>query len=267
MSTATADPGLLSRDENVLLSAYRFVRRNRWLTLSIVPVVIALLAMALWAAMTGDTLNTFETEALDPALIRRQLVDHIGMTAWSTLLVILIAVPLGIGLTRPAARRLAEPVLAVASGGQAIPAYGLLVLFLVFFSRGFTTAVLALVVYSVLPVLRNTMVGLQQVDKPTVEAARGMGMTRTQVLRRIELPLAVPIILAGVRTALIINVGTAALGTFIGAGGLGETINTGLKLQQDFILFCGSALTALLALSVDWVAAVVEYVFSPRGLR
>lgn len=267
MTTATADPSVLSSDENALLSAYRFIRRNRWLTLSVVPIVIAVLGMLLWNAMTSEGLNSFEASALDPALIRRQLVDHIGMTAWSTLLVILVAVPLGIGLTRPAARRLAEPVLAVASGGQAIPAYGLLVLFLVFFGRGFTTAVFALTVYSILPVLRNTMIGLQQVDRPTIEAARGMGMTRAQVLRRIELPLSVPIILAGVRTALIINVGTAALGTFIGAGGLGETINTGLKLSQPFILFCGSALTALLALTVDWIAAVVEYAFSPRGLR
>ena len=81
---------------------------------------------------------------------------------------------------------------------------------------GFMTAVIALVVYSILPVLRNTMIGLQQVDKPTIEAARGMGLTRWQVLRKIELPLAVPIILAGIRTALIINVGTAALATLRG---------------------------------------------------
>ncbi len=267
MSATTAPTAGLARDEGVALRVYRWVKGNPWLPLTIAPTVIAVLATLLWQAITSDTLNTFEAQALDPQLIIRQLREHIGLTVYSTAIVIAVAVPLGILLTRPSARKIAEPVLSIASGGQAIPAYGLLVIFLLLMGRGFATSVYALAIYSILPVLRNTMIGLQQVDRPTIEAARGMGLTRMQVLRKIELPLSVPIILAGVRTALIINVGTAALATFIGGGGLGETINTGLKLSQNFILFAGSGLTALLALTVDWLAAVVERVASPKGLR
>ena len=125
---------------------------------------------------------------------------------------------------------------------------------------------IGLTFFTLLPVLRNTMVGLDQVDKPTIEAGRGMGMTRWQVLTKIELPLAVPVILAGVRTALVINVGTATLAVFIGGGGLGETINSGLKLNQNLTLITGSAITALLALTIDWLASVAERVLRPRGL-
>src|ERR687894_582277 len=115
-------------------------------------------------------------------------------------------------------------------------------------------------------ILRNTMVGLQQVDRSTIEAARGMGMTKTAVLYRIELPLAVPIILAGIRTALIINVGTATLGTFIGAGGLGESIKNAIRLDRTVVLVTASGVTAIVALFVDWLAGVAEDVLRPRGL-
>ena len=111
------------------------------------------------------------------------------------------------------------------------------------------------------------MVGLRQVDRSIIEAARGMGMTKMAVLFRIELPLAVPIILAGVRTALIINVGTATLATFTGAGGLGELINNALRLgREDTVLVVGSGLTAILALSIDWLAGISEDILRPKGL-
>src|ERR671918_2577622 len=143
-------------------------------------------------------------------------------------------------------RYLAMPVIiGLANIGQAVPSIGLLVLFAITWDFGFWPAIVALVAYSFLSILRNTMVGLQQVDRSTIEAARGMGMTKAAVLFRIELPLAVPIILAGIRTALIINVGTATLVTFIGAGGLGEMINNALRLgREDTVLVVGSVLTA-----------------------
>ena len=102
--------------------------------------------------------------------------------------------------------------------------------------------------------------------RPTIEAGRGMGMSKRQALWRIELPLAVPVILAGVRTALIINVGMAALAFLIGGGGLGETINAGLKLGRDLVTFTGAATVALVAITVDWLAAVVERILRPKGL-
>src|SRR5699024_8355086 len=132
----------------------------------------------------------------------------------------------------------------------------------------------ALVAYTILPVLRNTMVGLNGVDPKLVEAGRGMGMSALAVLVRVELPLAVPVILAGVRTALVLLVGTARLaasitGGAVGvltAGGLGILIITGINLYLNSLLFSGALLVALLALLVDWLGRVVEHVARPRGL-
>ena len=130
-----------------------------------------------------------------------------------------------------------------------------------------TTAVVALIVYSILPVLKNTMVGLDGVDRSLVEAGRGMGMSAAAVLFRVELPLAVPVMLAGVRTALILVVGTATHATVINGGGLGLLITTGVNLNLVRVLIAGSILVALLALAIDWVGRVVEHVARPKGLR
>lgn len=198
--------------------------------------------------------------------LRPQLEQHISLTLWSTIFVILIAVPLGIFLTRPRFQRLGGPVVAVATSGQAVPAFGLLVLAFAWLGSGAWTAIWALVFFTILPVLRNTMVGLEQVDRSIIEAGRGMGLTNGQVLRQIELPLAVPVILAGVRTALVINVGMAALAYLIGGGGLGQTISAGIQLSRDLVVVTGAGLTALVALSIDWIAALIERALRPRGL-
>lgn len=231
------------------------------------PVVLIALAGLLWFFVAGAEKGISETSALRwDVRLYPQLRTHIELTLWSTLWVLLIALPLGAFLTRPRFRWLGGPLLAVANSGQALPAYGLLVLLMTWLGTGSRTAIVALVAYTILPVLRNTMVGLDQVDRSVIEAARGMGMTKRQALRRIELALAVPVILAGIRTALVINVGTAALAFIIGGGGLGVTIFSGIQLNRNLVVFTGAAMTALLALSVDWVAAVAERLLRPRGL-
>jgi len=212
--------------------------------------------------------NLQQASALDWSVkLWPQMRQHLEISAWSTLLVVLIAVPLGILLTRPGLRRAGPFVLAIANSGQALPAYGLLILFLALTEElGMRTVVMALVVYAILPVLRNTMVGLDNVERSTLEAGRGMGMTRWRVLTRIELPLAVPVILAGVRVAMVINIGMATLAFLIGGGGLGITIASGLKLQQDPVLIVGAGLVAVVALTFDWIGAVAERVLKPKGL-
>ena len=147
-----------------------------------------------------------------------------------------------------------------------MPSIGVVALLAVVWTIGFWPAIVALVAYSALPVLRNTMVGLRQVDAAVIESGRGMGMTKAGVLTRIEIPLAVPVILAGIRTALVINVGTATLGTFINAGGFGDIINAGLVQNRQLVTIVGSVLTAVLALLVDYVAGIAEDVLRPRGL-
>lgn len=198
--------------------------------------------------------------------LRPQMVEHLAIAFWSTLIVILVAIPLGIALTRPALRRISPAVLTVANSGQAMPAYGLLVLFLTFMGQGQVTVIWALALYALLPVLRNTMVGLDAVDRSVLEAGRGMGMTRLRVLSKIEMPLAIPVIIAGVRTAMILNIGMATLAFLIGGGGLGITINSGLKLNQNDVLIVGGWLVALVALTFDWLGAVAERYLRPKGI-
>lgn len=235
--------------------------------LMLAPIALAAAALALRWLVVGADKDSIERSALSwDDKVFPQIKEHLALTGWSTLWVLLIAVPLGIALTRPAFRRVSGVCIAVASSGQAMPAYGLFVLLYMWQGRGPRTAIIALVIFTLLPVLRNTMVGLDQVSDDVLESARGMGLTRWQVLRRIELPLAVPVILAGVRTALVINVGMAALATFTSGGGLGDTINSGLKNSRELVTFTGAALTALLALSFDWVAALAERLLRPKGL-
>ncbi|CAN5280176.1 ABC transporter permease [soil metagenome] len=231
------------------------------------PFVLATLAVLLRFYVVGYDKDFIETSALGwESNLLPQIRQHLALTGWSTLWVLLIAIPLGVVLTRPSFRKVSGAFLTVANSGQALPAYGLFVVLFMWQGRGTRTAILALVIFTVLPVLRNTMVGLDQVSADVIESARGMGMTRLKILQRIELPLAVPVILAGVRTALVINVGMAALATFIGGGGLGDTINSGLSNNRELVTLTGAGLTALVALTVDWLAAVAERILRPRGL-
>lgn len=235
----------------------------RWLA---TPALLALVCVALYLYVQDQDLDRIEVVSLNADMIRQRLEEHLRLTFVSTFWVVLIAVPLGIVLTRPWARRFSSIALGIASVGQAVPSIGVLVLLAVVVGIGFEEAIYALVIYAVLPVLRNTMVGLEQVDPTLIEAGRGMGLTTRQVLTRIELPLAVPVMLAGIRTALVINVGTATLATFIGAGGLGWLINQGNIHDRTPVLLVGSVLTAVVALTLDWIAGIVEDVVRPKGL-
>lgn len=236
----------------------------RYLTM---PVILAAVCVGLYLWVGSLDLDSIEQRSLNREVITEKLIRHLEITAVATLIVVLLAVTAGVILTRPAMRKVAPYIAAVASTGQGVPAIGVLVLSAILLDQfGFKAAVAALVIYAFLPVLRNTMVGIRQVDASVIESGRGMGMTKTAVLFRIELPLAVPIMLAGIRTALIIVVGTATLATFINAGGMGDIINTGIKTSREPILITGSLLTAVLALSVDYLAGIAEDVLKPRGL-
>lgn len=245
--------------------------RRSHIGLKTAPLGIAALAVALYVYYQSldldASVNIQQASALDwSSKLRPQTLQLLGIAFASTVLVILVAIPLGILLTRQPLRRYGPFIVSFANSGQALPAYGLLVLFLALMGQGARTAVAALALYALLPVLRNTMVGLDGVERFVIEAGRGMGMTRLQVLRRIELPLAVPVIVAGVRIAIILNIGMATLAFLIGGGGLGITISSGLKLQQDPVIIVGAVLVALIALTFDWLGAVAERYLRPRGL-
>lgn len=239
-----------------------FIRRHMAM-----PIFLVLVCVGLYLYIGTKELDSIEQRAVSTGNIFSNIVEHIQLAGLATVIVVVLAVTTGILVTRPALKRITPVAVNIANIGQAIPSIGLLVLFAVIWSSGFRYAVLALVAYAFLPVLRNTMVGLQQVDPSVVESARGMGMSKMATLLRIELPLAVPIMLAGIRTALILAVGTATLATFINAGGMGDIINAGISTgRYDTTLVTGAVLTAVLALTIDWLAGIAEDVLRPKGL-
>ncbi len=231
------------------------------------PLLLTGVCVWLYLYVNGKELDSIEQRTLNREFLTEKLLEHVKLAGAATLLVIAIAVPLGILLTRPPFRRLTPLVIGFANIGQAVPTLGLVIFFPVVMTQiGFRPVLYALVIHSALTVLRNTMVGLHQIDRSLIEAGRGMGMTKLRVLYRIELPLSTPIILAGVRTALILNVGTATVGTFINAGTFGDLITNGIALNRDTVLITGGVLTAVLALGIDWVAGVAEDILRPQGL-
>lgn len=233
----------------------------------LMPIFLIVVLIALYLSISNQSLDTIEKRSLNAKALSTAALQHVGLTVVSTVFVLIIAIPLGIVLTRRWTRSFRGALITIANIGQATPTIGLLALMsVVWYMIGFTAAIIALVAYAILPVLRNTMVGIEQVDQTVLEAGRGMGMSRGGVLLRLELPLAVPVILAGVRTALVVNVGTATLAAYIGAGGLGKIIVAGLSTNRILVTITGAALTAVLALLIDYIAGIVEDVLRPKGL-
>lgn len=230
------------------------------------PLIIAVIGIGYLLWYRATTFTVTEQASLGWDNLRATLVAHIELTVVATVIVVVIAIPLGIALTRPALKRFEPIAVNIANVGQAAPAVGLLVLFTFWLGTGFRTAIVGLVVYAVLPILQNTIVGLRQVDQRTIEASRGIGYSGTRTLLQVELPLAVPVILNGVRTALVILVGTATLSTFIGATSLGTLITTGVTLFLPKLLISGAILVGLLALTIDWLGRLVELAATPRGV-
>ncbi|MBD2751506.1 ABC transporter permease/substrate-binding protein [Spirosoma validum] len=185
-----------------------------------------------------------------------QTLTHIGLTFVSLLLALLIGVPLGILISRK--RKLASSVLGVAGVLQTVPSVALLGFLIPLLGIGVGPALVALFLYALLPIIRNTYVGITEVSPLTKEAARGVGMTDNQVLTKVELPLALPVIFAGVRTATVINVGVATLAAYVAAGGLGEFIFSGIALSNVNMMLAGAIPAALLAIGFDFGLARLQ---------
>lgn len=190
---------------------------------------------------------------------------HIQLVFFSMLIAIVLGIGLGILITR--VPKLSTVVLGGAGIMQTIPSLALLGFMIPIFGIGVNTAIAALFLYSLLPIIRNTYTGIKDVNKATVEAAKGMGMTSFQVLLKVELPLAIPMIMAGVRTAAVINVGTATLAAFIGAGGLGDFIFLGITRGIDGLILLGAIPAALLAIILEIFFTYLERWTTPEGLK
>lgn len=194
-------------------------------------------------------------------------VQHLQIVAVSGVLAIAIALPLGVWMSRPANQRYAMASMQVLNVGQAIPKLALLALAMSLIGVGSGAAIIGLFVATLLPVAVNTCEGLRAVPQHLVEAAEAMGMTPRETLWKVEIPNALNVIFAGIRTALAINVGTAPLAFLVGGGGLGELIFTGIDLNDFGMMLAGAIATALLAIAVDLGCGVIQHIAVSRGLR
>ena len=199
--------------------------------------------------------------------ILKETQRHLLMVLIAELLVILIGVPLGILVTRPGFKKLATPVIGGANAGQSIPSLAIVAIMVPLIGFGLKSAVVALFIWGLLPILRNSYTGINNINPAIVEAARGMGMTRGQIARRIELPLALPVIMAGIRVSTVVVVGTATLAALIAAGGLGTIILAGVFNGVPLITLQGAAPTAALAITLGFILERIERWMTPRGLK
>jgi len=187
---------------------------------------------------------------------------HFLMAVYGVLFASIISVPLGILIAKYG--RLSSWVLSIGSIIQTIPALGLMAVIMIVLGLGTNTAIVTLILYSILPITQNTYVGMKDVDKNIIEAAHASGMTKFQLLRMVELPLAISVIMAGIRTALVIGIGIVAIGAFIGAGGLGAIIVTGTNATDGTaIILAGAVPTALMAVITDLILGWIERRLQP----
>ena len=196
-------------------------------------------------------------------------LEHIWIVFFSVLIATIIAVPAGILITRN--DRVAKKVINTANILMTIPSialFGLMLPLLSVFGHGLgkVPAIIALVLYSQLPIIRNTYTGIKNVPPSLIEAGKGIGMGRWARMRQIEFPVAVPVIIAGLRTAAVMNIGIAAIAAYIGAGGLGVFIQQGIARVYEEMILAGAILVAFLAIFVDLFMAFLERILTPKGL-
>jgi osmoprotectant transport system permease protein len=222
---------------------------------------VPLLLLAAWAGtavvLLSRPLDERESVAINLQEFQVDLSAHLYIVLTALGIALVIALPLGVVLARSFAV-LRAIAFGVANLSQAIPSVALLGLAYTIIGSGPRPAILALTAFSVLPILRNTVVGLTSIDHAIIEAAVGMGMSRTQSLFRVELPLALPTIFAGVRTGIVLNISSATLATFIGGGGLGDLLDKGIESNLPRVTLVGAVMVASLAMLADWIAGLVE---------
>ena len=218
-------------------------------------------------------LEAWEFATRHPELLGKWTLEHLWIIFVSNGVAVVIAVALGIYITGKGREQIADVVLYLAGIIMTIPSlalFGLLMPLLAamgFSSIGFLPAVIALILYGQLPILRNTYTAIREVDPAMIEAGRGMGMTPSQILLKVKLPLAVPVIMAGLRNAIVINIGIAAIAAIIGAGGLGAPIFRGIRNARMDLIIIGAVSVSILALAADGLLALVERWLTPKGLK
>jgi osmoprotectant transport system permease protein len=232
--------------------------------LILIVLLVALLAVTVWMTSLGEV-GIFKMAPAGKVL--RATIRHLQIVGAAEGLAILVGIPIGFITTRRAMRYVSPVLIGIANVGQTVPTLAFIGIAGAVLGMGYQAAVVALFVYAMLPIIRNTYAGIRSVDPAVIEAARGMGLSRWQITWQVELPLARPVIIAGIRTSTVVNVGTAAVAGMIGAGGLGELIVTGIAVRVFQLIIQGAAPTAVLAIILDAILGGVEDAVTPRGLK
>ncbi len=231
-------------------------------------ILIIILAVLIGATIWMTALKEVGIFKLAPATkVLSTLLRHLQIVAVAELLAIAVGVPVGFISTRRSLRFVSPLFIGIANIGQTIPTLAFIGIAGALLGMGYKAAVVALFVYAMLPIIRNTYAGINSIDPAIREAAAGMGMSKWQITYKIELPLAQPVIIAGIRTSMVLNVGTAAVAGMIGAGGLGELIVTGIAVRVTELVIQGAAPTAALAIILDALLRELENILTPRGLK
>ena len=229
-------------------------------SLLFVGAIIVVLALLTW----GIGLETIKARQVDLIYLGQQ---HLILVFSSMFFALLVGIPSGILLSRPAARGIAEYVMQIFNVGNTLPPLAVLALAMVVIGIGDKPAIIALFLASLLPIVRNTHTALDSLPPGLREAGRGIGMTFWQRLRWVEIPMALPVIFGGIRTAVVMNIGVMAIAAVIGAGGLGLLLLNGIGGSDIRMLIAGALMICLLAIVLDWLLHRLQVVLTPKGIR
>jgi len=199
--------------------------------------------------------------------ILRLFYQHFCLFIISLIIAIIIGVILSIIATEEGREKLGKVIVSIAGAAQAVPSIAVIALVFIYVGIGVTPAIISLIVYSLVPIIFNTTSGILSVPQNIIEAGKGMGFTRNQILWKIKIPLAAPVIMGGIRSAATIIIGTAVVASVIGGGGLGDLIFIGLRLNKPEALFAGAFSSALMAIIIDIILARAEKIITPKGLK
>lgn len=209
--------------------------------------------------MAGQLINYY---AVNGSYVLHQFFRHFLISIYGVIFASLVAIPIGFFIARR--YRLSGIVISTANVIQTVPSLAMISILMIFMGLGVNTVIMAVFLYSLLPIIKNTYTGVKSVDENLVDVAKSMGMSKKQIIMKIELPLSMSIIMAGIRNALVMAVGVTAIGTFIGAGGLGDIITRGIKVSNgSAIIMAGALPTALMAVISDFLLQFVEKILDP----
>lgn len=212
-----------------------------------------------------NTIPLFEFIKNNYQEILKLIGQHLQITFAAVLLAIAIGVPIGILITRK--QKVAKFVIGIANIFQTLPSLALFGLIIPIMGIGIIPSIFVLFLYALLPIIKNSYIGITNVSPSSIEAGRGMGMKGYQILFMVEIPLALPVIMGGIRISTVINIGTATIASLIGAGGLGDYIFKGISMYDNNYLLSGAIPTALLALMIDAILGSIEKLLTPKGIK